>query len=108
MNIINLDKFSNVQTVEYNGVQYKVTGVTIDDHLKNTFNFDAIKTITDEKEKTLAAIEIVKKISDIPEAVILGAGFGFLWAIILVAQGIDPSSVKTPTVPEENTKKKQK
>ncbi len=108
MKVINLDKFSNVQTVEYNGTQYKVTGVTIDDHLKNRFNFDDIKNIEDEKKKTLAAIDIVKKISDIPEDVILNAGFGFLWAIILVAQGIDPTVVARPNMPEEDVKKKQK
>lgn len=90
MKVINLDRFKNSQTVEFDDAKYKINGVSVDMYLNDTTLTD-MENCTDLNERIKLIIEVLGKLSDIPKEVLGRQGLPMLTALLQVAQGIDPT-----------------
>lgn len=92
MKVINLDKFREFQTVELEGAQYKVFGMTMEEFLEDAIQSRLDALAGDTKGLMREMISIVCEKSDVPREVLVKQPFRVLNAILQVTQGVDPEA----------------
>jgi len=99
MEIINLDKFAKVQKVQYQGKEYNISGMTVQQFLEDSDIGKLDDEKTSVKEKIAIMVNAIEKQSDFDRETLMKMPFSVLDALIMVSQGEDPNK-------EINDKKK--
>lgn len=88
MKTINLDKFKTQTEVTIDDHIYIVKGMTVGQYINEDFDekFNNAKT---DKEKVKLMVDMLKRLSNIPEDVLYGLNFQALMVLSQVAQGLD-------------------
>ena len=98
MKIVNLDKFAVRRQVEFEGKKYTVKGMSYEEYI----------ALPETRTKTFL-IEILTRLTDIPEAVLKKMDWRVLSVLFDLTQGIDPVEPKddedSPEGGEEPEKK---
>jgi len=91
--VINLDSYKKQKQVILDGETYSLKGVTVGMYLDDS-TIDSLQNGAGDAKVTIRkTIDLLLKISNIPEAVLKEQDFETLGMIMAVAQGVDPSTV---------------
>jgi len=91
--VINLDKFKTSQIVVIGDTEYTIGAIPIDMFLNDSLvaKVDNPQGI-DIKTQIKNTMELIGRISNIPKKVLSGLQLPELTALLLIAQGVDPSA----------------
>lgn len=91
MKVFNLDKFKDTATVEIGGTSYQVRGINVREYLSGDVT-GKIEKAQDERQRVMAMLDVIEKMSDIPRPVLEDQTFSALSALITIMQGGDPDA----------------
>ncbi len=103
MKVINLDQFKRVQKVSIDGVEYEVTGITAEQFIGG-FLDEATAGLSD-REQFEKMIQALREITTVPEDKLRKMDIGVLTALMMVAQGVDPTAKPKDAVEGDAEKK---
>lgn len=86
--VINLDKFKVKQTIELDGKQYSVRGLTVAEYLDESFQKELDDAST-QRDVILVLLKRLSQLTDIPEDILKSQDINVLQMLVAVSQGAD-------------------